>query len=392
MISCKQPRKRWLISVILMLFLAASALAEEPLHPPDNSTVPPDNATEESTAPGIAATVPELPSEVTSSGPIDNATEESTAPGIAAPVLKSPSGVMGSGQPTYTWTGVDDCLFYCLIVKGHGGTVVLKQWYNASDLPPAPADCSVTPSLLLLPGDYKWSVTSWNCKKSKTSPEMSFTVCTSSALPGKATLVSPKDTIGSKSPTFVWNAVPGCTRYCLKVSDASNQNTPIFTGCYYSEEVLSGTSCSINPGWVFAPGSYRWWVQTENCKGPGPWSNYMAFRYLAQLPGRCNPISPRGLISSSQPTFVWTAATVSERYHLELDNSTAKIADLWFDAVDVTSGSRCSALLPFALPDDDSEYFWRVRGSNDAGNGTWSGYRYFELVCPIAAKRDARLR
>jgi hypothetical protein len=303
--------------------------------------------------------------------------------GLVEPTLVSPAGAISTGKPTYTWNGVDDCLYYCLIVTDDQDGVVLKQWYDASDFPPAPEDCSVTPPLVLGPGDYKWCVKCWNCLEDIASQEMKFTVCTSKSLPGKATLVSPQNAIGSKNPTFIWNAVAGCTRYCLKVANVNNLNAPVFQECYDASDVLSGKVCSVTPVMNLKAGGYRWWIQTINCKGDGPWSDFMAFRYLKQLPGRSTPISPKGLISSSQPTFTWTAATLSAEYRLQIDNDTDNIIEEWFDAAEVTNGVRCSAFLTSTLPDDDSVYYWRIQAINDAGDGPWSSYRYFETVCPI---------
>jgi hypothetical protein len=57
--------------------------------------------------------------------------------------------------------------------------------------------------------------------------------------------------------------------------------------------------------------------------------------------------------------------------------------DASIDANEVTIGSRCSFILG-TLPDDDPVYYWRVHASNDAGDGTWSGGRYFETHCAFA--------
>jgi hypothetical protein len=334
--------------------------------------------------------------DASSSPGLENAVQEmnsSVSRAIAAPELVSPSAVLNTGKPTYIWKGVNGCMYYCLEVRDNLGNVVLKQWYNASDLPPAPGRCSVTPPIVLDPGDYEWRVMCWNCTESQWSSVMEFTICTSSSYPGKAILVSPKDLIGTRNPTFVWKAVTGCTQYCLKVADASHPNVPIFEECYDVEEVLSGQICSITPGLNLDAGSYRWWIKTINCKGDGPWSNFMSFRYLDRPPGRSTPISPNGLVSTSRPKFIWTAASAATEYHLQVNNSSNNIVDEWFDADEVTQGSRCSALLPVALPDDDVVYFWRIRASNDAGNGSWSSYRYFETVSyySSAARKKARM-
>jgi hypothetical protein len=326
---------------------------------------------------------------------LGNASADPIAPAPGAATLISPSGIINSGSPTYTWTGAAGCQFYGLVVKNHLGAVVFKQWYSASDFPPAPASCSVTPAKVLDAGDYKWSVICSNCLISDPSSEMAFTVCSSSSLPGKATLISPRDIVGTKNPTFFWNAVPVCTQYCLKLVDIANQNVALFEHCYNAQEVLSGQVCSVTPGLNLPVGSYRWWIQTVNCKGNGPLSNYLSFTYQAQLPGRPNPISPRGLVSSCQPTFTWSSVSGATKYHLQVDNDNTNIMDFWFDAAVVTNGYRCSVVLPDSLPSDDVDYFWRIQASNDAGVSPWSSYRYFEVVCgckKTAAKRAARLR
>jgi len=235
---------------------------------------------------------------------------------------------------------------------------------------------------------------------------MEFTVCKSTSFPGKATLISPKDTIGSLNPTFVWLPVTGCTQYRLKVAKANQQNVPIFESDYLdAEDVFSDTdkTCSFTPEPAeldIEPGTYyRWWIQTINCKGDGPWSNYKSFRYLARPPGRSTPISPRGLIATNTPVFIWTAASAATEYHIQVQNDEDIIvAEDDFRADQVTKGSRCSGSLG-TLSDDDPVYYWRVQANNDAYpydiNGTWSGGKYFEMICaykPGTDKNKARRR
>jgi hypothetical protein len=121
----------------------------------------------------------------------------------------------------------------------------------------------------------------------------------------------------------------------------------------------------------------------------------MSFRYVNVPPGRSTPICPQGLISTNTPTFIWTAASAATEYHLQVVNITDSIvADEWFDADVVTKGLRCSAHLTTTLPDDDVIYFWRIQASNDAGNGSWSSYKYFETVCafkPAPVKKKAKM-
>jgi len=314
-----------------------------------------------------------------------------------APELVSPLGIQNSGKLTYTWKAVTGSQNYCLVVKDSQNRVVITQCCSAL---PTKNTYSITPRKTLASGDFTWSVSCRIRGRYQSSAEMEFTVCTS--LPGRATLVSPKDTIGSKNPIFVWMPVTGATQYSLKVAKAGSPNVPIFEDTYDVEDVFSNTdkTCSVGP--VLAQDLeektyYRWWIQTINCMGNGPWSYYKDFRYLIVPPGKPTPISPKGLISTDSPTFVWTAVSAANEYHLEVYNRNASPADDyilvdegWFDANKVTKGSRCSGSLG-PLPDDDPVYFWRIHASNDGGiDGPWSGWRYFETICAFKPGKNAK--
>ena len=393
---------------MIMLLLAVSCVAQTSLEMsgPENCTDCSANASAYQTDDGS------ITEDGASSSPgLDDAAQEtdlsnaSVSQALAAPFLREPKGIQNTGKLTYIWEGVVDCRYYCLEVRDNLNKVVLKQWYDAL---PATTTYSKTPPESLDPGDYTWSILCWNCAGDQGRSEMKFTVCTSSSFPGRATLVSPKDTIGSLNPTFVWMPVTGCTQYRLKVAEANHQNDPIFVGLYNVEEVFSDTEqvCSITPdlGQDLEPGIYyRWWIQTINCKGDGPWSYYKSFRYLARPPGKSTPISPRGGISTNTPTFTWTAAYAATTYHLELinyrNNIDVPVMEEDFDADKVTKGFRCSGSLG-PLPDGDPVYYWRIQANNDAypydPDEPWSGsdWRYFETHCalkPGTDKKKARM-
>lgn len=322
--------------------------------------------------------------------------DSSISPSIGGPELVSPDGVQNSGKLTYTWNAVAGSQSYCLAVMDDRNRVVIKQCCNAF---PAKATYSLTPRKTLPSGDYTWSVSCRIRGHNLLSDVMEFTVCTS--LPGRATLVSPKDTIGSKNPIFVWQPIKGATDYRLKLAKASSPNVAIFDKTYKAEDVYSDIdqTCSVGP--VLSQDLevavyYRWWIQTINCMGEGPWSNFKDFRYVPVTPGKSNPISPSGLITTISPTFVWTAASAATEYHLEVYNRNKSPADDyilvdegWFDASKVTKGYRCSGTLG-PLPDDDPVYFWRIQASNDAADGLWSTWRYFETICAFKPGKDAK--
>jgi hypothetical protein len=381
--SLQKKRTIAAIAGMLMLMLAASCSAQPPL---------------ESDSPHSPGTCTEC-NEDTSRLQIlsdANLSNSSISPNIGGPELISPSGIQNSGKLTYNWKAMGGGQSYYLVVMDNRKRVVIKQWFNAF---PAKATYSLTPRKILQSGVYTWSVSCRIHGRNLLSDEMEFTVCTS--LPGRATLVSPKDTIGSKNPIFVWLPVNGATEYRLKVAKAGSPNVPIFNEPFKAEDVYSemDQTCSVGPGLLadLEEGVYyRWWVQTTNCMGEGPWSYFKDFKYAPIKPGKPSPISPSGLISTDSPTFVWTAASGATGYHLEVYNRNKSPADDfilvdegWFDASKATKGYRCSGTLG-PLPDDDPVYFWRVHAGNDAADGPWSAWRYFETICAFKPARDTK--
>jgi hypothetical protein len=105
---------------------------------------------------------------------------------------------------------------------------------------------------------------------------MSFTP----TVPGKATLTSPNGSTGTNAPAYTWNAVNGATWYYLWVSqvNANGSLTTIHSQWYEATQVCSGGSCAVTPvGITLSGGNYRWWVQTWNDAGYGPWSDATSF-------------------------------------------------------------------------------------------------------------------
>ena len=95
--------------------------------------------------------------------------------------------------------------------------------------------------------------------------------------PPATTLVSPSGRINTRTPTYVWNAVPASTKYCLWVNDPSGNR---INKWYSAEEVgcPSGTgTCSVSPSVELAQGFCKWYVETFGATGYGPWTGPMEF-------------------------------------------------------------------------------------------------------------------
>ena len=199
-----------------------------------------------------------------------------TLPGKAS--LVSPSGSIGSNNPTYTWNEVSGATYYYLWLDGPSGHV-FDKWYTAAQANCNGSTCSVagaTPSLT--PGAHTWWIQTWNeGGYGPWSHRMDFGI---PLPPETATLVSPDGSIATTAPDYTWNKVANSTWYYLWVSqvNADGSLTTIHNKWYEAPPICSGATCSVTPAGVsLSSGNYRWWIQTWNDGGYGPWSNGKSF-------------------------------------------------------------------------------------------------------------------
>jgi L-rhamnose mutarotase len=188
----------------------------------------------------------------------------------AAATLVSPNGSITTINPTYTWNKVSGATWYYLYVSGPSN-YVFAQWYH-TDAVCGVSTCSVanaTPNLAV--GTHRWWVQTWSgAGYGPWSTGMDFTPTP----PAATTLVSPNGSTTS-NPTYTWNKVSGATWYYIYVSGPSNY---VFAQWYHTDAVCGASTCSVpsaTPG--LASGQYRWWIQTWNNAGYGPWSTGVNF-------------------------------------------------------------------------------------------------------------------
>jgi hypothetical protein len=174
---------------------------------------------------------------------------------------------------------------------------------------------------------------------SLSSSGFSVTISRSSGVPGAATLVSPSGAISTKTPTFTWNAVPGASSYYLWVNDTSAAPRIAQWMSATDANCGSGTgNCSASPSVVLASGAGRWFVQTWNSFGYGPWSAALDFSIVGLVAPTL--MSPTGTISSSGPTFTWNAVSGATYYYLWVnDSGSAPKFTGWF----TTTATGCGA-------------------------------------------------
>jgi len=117
------------------------------------------------------------------------------------------------------------------------------------------------------------------------------------SVPVAATLVSPSGTTADNTPTYTWNAVSDSTWYYLWVDDSTGTRIKK----WYTEEQAGcpgGTGqCSVTPTTELAEGSGKWWIQTWNDSGRGPWSSRIDFTVQSALSWS----SPVAVVTESAP-------------------------------------------------------------------------------------------
>jgi hypothetical protein len=200
-----------------------------------------------------------------------------------------------------------------------------------------------------------------------------------------ATLVSPWGSIGSNVPTYTWNAVFNSTWYCLWVDDhTGNRISQWYTAAQAGCSSGIGT-CSVTPQTALATGTGKWWVQTWDANGSGPWSDVMIFNVPAPvMPGKITLISPSGIIGTNTPTYAWNADPHSTWYYLWVNDRTGTCIQQWVKAADAGCGGgtgTCSVTPDIALAQGAAS--WWIDGWNPNGSGPWSDAMALSVPAPV---------
>jgi uncharacterized protein YjiK len=224
-------------------------------------------------------TVTKIPTQTQPPTATQTPTPVAGPPGAAT--LISPSGAVTDTTPAYNWNRVNAASWYYLWVSrvNEDGSLstVHSQWYESSAACSG-GTCSVTPAgVTLTSGSYRWWIQTWNdTGYGLWSSAMNFSL----EAPGLAALVSPSGIILNPTPAYTWNTASAATWYYLWVSRVNEDGslTTVHTKWYDASLVCSAGTCSVTPaGVTLTSGSYRWWIQTWNDAGYGPWSTRMDF-------------------------------------------------------------------------------------------------------------------
>ena len=146
-------------------------------------------------------------------------------------------------------------------------------------------------------------------------------------LPGPVTPISPSGNVGTRTPTFTWNAVSGATGYEIYVADPTGAVQKLRQTLSAAQAgCAAGTgTCTFTPASALDLGAASWWVRAQNGSGNGPWSSgvgiTIAAGVLASASGSMSPAieihaanqanatATSSLSSGALPAALLTAAT-----------------------------------------------------------------------------------
>jgi hypothetical protein len=283
-------------------------------------------------------------------------------PPSADPGLSSPANGSDTCDttPTFDWSAVSGATSYRIQVDDDPG-------FGSPEIDTTTGVSEFTPGAALAPGTYHWRVFGSNtCGDGPWSAVWSVTVVEPvSAAPG---LSSPAD--GSSTcdttPTFDWSAVSGATSYRIQVDDDSGFGSP---------EIDTTTGVSeFTPGAALPAGTYFWRVLGSNACGDGPWSADWSISVVVP------PLAPSLILpangtstTDTTPDLDWSSVSGAISYRLQVAE------DPGFAPTEIDTTTTDSIYTP-ASPLALGWHYWRVRGSNSCGDGSWSMVHNYWIV------------
>lgn len=191
-------------------------------------------------------------------------------------------------------------------------------------------------------------------------------------------------TINSIFPSLKWSSLPEATGYELQVDiNAAFDSDSLFA------EVLEDTTITLGPLEYLT--TYHWRVRPVDGTFNGPWTATRSF-----TTGFYNPDVPVLLAPADDATGVPLSATLAWQLSARADSYDIEVAsDVGFEQLiypapgkrlsgdntpEYLSTSGVYGSLQLTGLDHGTRYFWRVRGTNEYGNGDWSETRHFTTL------------
>ncbi len=165
--------------------------------------------------------------------------------------------------------------------------------------------------------------------------------------------------------TLKWKKVIQAEKYYIELS-----TDPSFANIFKIDSTLTDTLETFTG--LSENQKYYWHVKVKSASDIGPWSNI--FSFITTL---SPPASPRRASSVSEKmgyvTLTWNKVESSDKYLIQLAYDQA-FTNLF------KSLSTTDTVNSISWFSEGIIYYWRVRGSNIAGSGSWSSAGSFSLL------------
>ncbi len=288
-----------------------------------------------------------------------------------APLLSTPAdGATNVSQtPTLVWNPAPGATTYRLQVARD--TAFTQITVDDSTL--VGTSRSIGP--LLSNTTYFWRVRARNIGgNSAYSARFRFVTTAAPPIPAQ---VAPVDSATRlpRTPTFIWNRVPGATAYHLQIA-----SDPGFVTLLYNDSTIVDSARTAGP---FPYGArLHWRLRSKNTAGTSPFSVPRVFTIMLEPPAVPTLVSPanNAINQPVTPTLRWRSTSLAAYYDLQIALDT-----LMTNMVVSDSGLADSSAVVRIAP--STAYYWRVRGQNIEGTyGSYSVVRKFSTgnVAPAA--------
>jgi hypothetical protein len=214
-----------------------------------------------------------------------------------------------------------------------------------------------------------------------------YSYTTLEALPDVTTLLTPENNASgiSLTPDFVWNEISSAETYDFELS--TDETFTDESQEMVSQTGLGSASFTVTEGnELEKETNYYWRVRGVNSAGNGNWSEVFSFTTVGDPPSKIMALQPA---NGSQdimllPTFEWVEDATANFYQLQVSetaNDFENTDTLALDIADIKATSY--TVLQVDELQEAFTYYWRVRGMNNAGNGTWSDTLMFTTAAPV---------
>ena len=217
--------------------------------------------------------------------------------------------------------------------------------------------------------------------------------------PTMPVLLSPPDgSTVSPTPLLDWEDVATALGYRLQVS-----KVPDFSTTVIDEVSLSQSQYQVPDGVLSDFSLHYWRVRASNDGGWSPWTSAWSFTTTIAAPSTPVLLSPAdGSTVSPTPLLDWNDVLTATIYRLQVselpDFTTTVIDELSLtesqyqvpEGILTTDGQITSKIISKdergisgTLNIDNTQYYWRVRASNDGGWGPWASAWSFTTSLPM---------